>query len=97
MDQFKVMAGIFAVVFLAELGDKTQLATMLFSAEGKAGPWQVFIASSVALVFAAAIGVMAGQVITKVISPDSLKIMAGVGFLLLGAFTLYSGLRPAAA
>jgi putative Ca2+/H+ antiporter (TMEM165/GDT1 family) len=97
MQELKVMAAIFAVVFLAELGDKTQLATLLFSAEGKAGPWQVFIASSLALIAACAIGVVAGQLITKIISPDTLKIIAGAGFLILGALTLYSGLRPTAA
>ena len=54
---------IFATVFLAEIGDKTQLATLLFSAEGKVSPLRVFAASASALVLAAAIGVAAGQVV----------------------------------
>ena len=92
----KVMLVIFATVFLAEIGDKTQLATMLFSAEGKASPMQVFLASAAALVLAAAIGVAAGQLIEKFVSPQALKLIAGAGFLLIGAWTLYGGLKPAA-
>ena len=92
----KVMLVIFATVFLAEIGDKTQLATMLFSAEGKASPLQVFAASAAALVVAAAIGVAAGQVIEKFVSPQALKVVAGLGFVAIGAFTLYGAWRPGA-
>lgn len=92
----KVMLLIFATVFIAEIGDKTQLATMLFSAEGKASPMQVFIASAGALVVAAAIGVAAGQVIEKFVSPQALKVVAGAGFIAIGAFTLYSAWKPGA-
>ena len=92
----KVMLLIFATVFIAEIGDKTQLATMLFSAEGKATPMQVFIASAGALVVAAAIGVAAGQVIEKFVSPQALKVVAGIGFVAIGAFTLYSAWKPGA-
>ncbi|HET8819158.1 MAG TPA: TMEM165/GDT1 family protein [Xanthomonadaceae bacterium] len=92
----KVMLLIFATVFIAEIGDKTQLATMLFSAEGKASPMQVFIASAGALVVAAAIGVAAGQVIEKFVSPQALKVVAGAGFVAIGAFTLYSAWKPGA-
>jgi putative Ca2+/H+ antiporter (TMEM165/GDT1 family) len=92
----KVMLLIFATVFVAEIGDKTQLATMLFSAEGRATPVQVFLASAAALVVAAAIGVAAGQVLEKFVSPQVLKVVAGVGFVAIGAYTLYSAWRPAA-
>lgn len=91
----KVMMIIFATVFLAEIGDKTQLATLLFSAEGKATPGQVFLAAGAALLLACAIGVVAGQLIEKLVSPQALKIIAGAGFLLIGAWTLYGGLKPA--
>jgi len=87
---------IFATVFIAEIGDKTQLATMLFSAEGKASPLQVFLAASAALVVAAAIGVAAGQVLEKFVNPQTLKIVAGLGFVAIGAFTLFSAWKPAA-
>lgn len=87
---------IFLTVFIAEIGDKTQLATMLFSAEGKVSPMRVFLASSAALVVAAAIGVAAGQVLERFVSPQALKVVAGIGFVAIGAFTLYGAWRPAA-
>lgn len=96
MTEWKVLAVIFGTVFLAELGDKTQLATLLFSAEGRVGPWQVFLASAGALVVACAIGVAAGQWVARVINPQSLKLVAGVGFLLIGALTLFSGMKAPA-
>ena len=92
----KVMLLIFATVFIAEIGDKTQLATMLFSAEGKASPMQVFIASAGALVVAATPIAAAGQVIEKFVSPQALKVVAGVGFVAIGAFTLFSAWKPGA-
>ena len=92
----KVMLLIFATVFIAEIGDKTQLATMLFSAEGRATPLQVFAASAAALVVAAGIGVAAGQLVEKFVSPQTLKLVAGIGFVAIGAFTLYGAWRPAA-
>ena len=91
----KVMLMIFITVFLAEIGDKTQLATMLFAAEGKASGWQVFLASSLALVLAAGIGVLAGEAISRFISPQTLKLIAGIGFVAIGAWTLYSAWKPA--
>jgi len=89
----KAMLLIFVAVFLAEIGDKTQLATMLFSAEGKVSPLRVFIASATALVLAAAIGVAAGQVIEKFVSPQTLKLVAGIGFIAIGAFTLFNAFK----
>jgi putative Ca2+/H+ antiporter (TMEM165/GDT1 family) len=92
----KAMLLIFATVFLAEIGDKTQLATMLFSAEGRTSPIRVFLSASAALVVAAGIGVLAGQLLEKVMSPQTLKIVAGLAFVGIGAFTLYGAWRPAA-
>ena len=96
MTEWKILAVIFGTVFLAEIGDKTQLATLLFSAEGKVGPWQVFLASAAALLLACAIGVVAGQLVAKLVSPQLLKIVAGVGFIAIGAFTLFSGMKATA-
>lgn len=96
MTEWKMLAVIFGTVFLAEIGDKTQLATMLFSAEGRVGPWRVFAASAAALLLACAIGVAAGQLVAKLVSPQTLKIVAGVGFLAIGAFTLFSGMKAPA-
>lgn len=84
----KVFLPIFVTIFLAELGDKTQLATMLFAADKAVGKWTVFFAASAALVVAAAIGVLAGALISNFISPKTLSYIAGVGFILIGIYTL---------
>lgn len=78
---------IFLTVFVAEMGDKTQLATMLFAAEGRS-KWLVFGAAGLALVLAAAIGVLVGAQIERWVSPRTLKVIAGIGFLAIGLWTL---------
>lgn len=74
-------------VFVAEIGDKTQLATLLFSAEHP-NKWVVFAGSAGALVLASAIGVVVGAQLERFIRPQTLKIVAGVGFIVIGAWTL---------
>lgn len=87
---------IFITVFLAELGDKTQLATLLFASDGQGpGKWMVFFAASSALVLSAAIGVLAGSALGKFISPRMLQTIAGLGFVLIGLWTLWQALRSA--
>ena len=81
---------VFTTVFLAEMGDKTQLATMLFSAEAKVSKWLIFCAAALALVLTSAIGVLVGAQIEKLVSPRNLKIVAGVGFVVIGLWTLFS-------
>ncbi|HKY93523.1 MAG TPA: TMEM165/GDT1 family protein [Nevskiaceae bacterium] len=88
----KIFGTVFATVFLAELGDKTQLATLLFAADKPASKFTVFAASASALVVAAAIGVLAGTLVANVVNPKHLQIVAGVGFILIGAWTLRAGL-----
>lgn len=85
----KVFTMIFAAVFIAELGDKTQLATMLFAADKEVSKVTVFLAASAALVVASAIGVLAGSLLSAYISEKALSYIAGVGFMLIGAYTLY--------
>jgi putative Ca2+/H+ antiporter (TMEM165/GDT1 family) len=79
---------VLTTVFLAEVGDKTQMATMLFAAEGKNSKWVIFFAASVALIAAAGIGVLVGGVLERLISPRTLKVIAGVGFILIGIWTI---------
>jgi putative Ca2+/H+ antiporter (TMEM165/GDT1 family) len=86
---WKVFGTVFATVFLAELGDKTQLATLLFASKEDAPRWTVFAASAGALVLAAAIGVMAGAWLTRVVNPEWLERVAGVGFIVIGVWTLW--------
>ena len=87
----KVLVTLFGIVFLAELGDKTQLATLLFAAKSPGNLIAVFIGASAALVVASGIGVMAGSVISQYVSPKILSYVAGVGFLVIGAWTIWQG------
>lgn len=84
----KLFATVFGSVFLAELGDKTQLATLLFAAEGANPKLTVFAASALALVLTSAIGVLAGTAVSQVVSPRALSVVAGVGFIVIGLWTL---------
>ena len=85
---WKLFATIFGSVFVAELGDKTQLATMLFASKSDVPRWQVFAGASSALVVSTAIGVFAGRFLTELVSEQVLKWVAGCGFLAIGAWTL---------
>lgn len=78
---------VVVTIFLAELGDKTQLATMMYASHMQ--PWQVFIAASIALVTSSALAVLAGQWLAGHISPVWLKGLAGTSFIVIGAFTLW--------
>jgi putative Ca2+/H+ antiporter (TMEM165/GDT1 family) len=87
---WKIFLTIFAAVFIAELGDKTQLATMLFAADKEVNKYTVFLAASAALIVASAIGVLAGSLLSEVINPKYLHYIAGIGFIGIGIFTLYN-------
>ncbi len=86
---WKILATVFASVFIAEMGDKTQLATMLFAADRDVSKWTVFFAASAALVATSAIGVLAGSMISQYISEKQLHYIAGAGFLIIGLWTLW--------
>jgi putative Ca2+/H+ antiporter (TMEM165/GDT1 family) len=86
--EYKVLLTVFTAVFIAELGDKTQLATMLFAADKDVSKWTVFFGASLALILASAIGVYAGSVISQYISEKQLHYIAGAGFIIIGLWTL---------
>lgn len=79
---------VFLTVFIAEIGDKTQIATMLFAAEETQSKWAVFAAASLALTCAAGLGVVAGAGLQQVISPQALQRLAGAGFCGIGLWML---------
>ncbi len=85
---------VFLSVFLAELGDKTQFATALFAADGERSKWLVFLASSAALIASAGIATVAGSLARDVLAGPALKLVAGAGFMFIGAFIIWSALRP---
>jgi putative Ca2+/H+ antiporter (TMEM165/GDT1 family) len=86
----RVFFTVFTTVFIAEIGDKTQLATMLFASDPKVSKWVIFAGSAGALVIASAIGVMVGAELERFVSPRTLKVVAGVGFIAIGLWTLLS-------
>jgi len=84
----KMFATVFITVFLAELGDKTQLATLLFAADKEVSKWTVFWASATALVVCAGLGVLAGQYLSQYLNEKTLSYAAGAGFVIIGVWTL---------
>lgn len=89
---WKILATVFASVFVAEMADKTQLVTMLFATDKAVSKWLVFFGSASALVLTSAIGVLAGTLLSQVINVKMMSIVAGAGFILIGIWTLYHGL-----
>ena len=89
----KSALAIFVTVFLAELGDKTQLATVLFAAGRQASPVVVFLAAGGALVAATALAVVIGTVAQRHLAALPLKLIAGVGFVAIGAWTIWGHFR----
>ena len=87
---WKLLLSTFGAIFLAELGDKTQLATLSLAAGGSSR-WLVFAGSASALVATSAIAVVAGEALSRVVSPEWLKRGAGVLFVVLGVLFLFSG------
>lgn len=88
---WKLVGTVFATVFVAELGDKTQLATFLYAARAENAKWGVFLGAAAALVLASALGVAAGSVIAAHVSPRVLTWAAGIGFIAVGVWTLIRG------
>ena len=84
----KAYLAIFASVFLAELGDKTQLATLLFASNPAVRRGGVFLAAAGALVLSTALAVGVGSSLGRWVAPRHLRTLAGIGFLLIGVWLL---------
>jgi putative Ca2+/H+ antiporter (TMEM165/GDT1 family) len=84
---FRVMLTTFGIIFLAEMGDKTQLAAMTMSAQTKR-PWAVFIGASVALIAVSAIGVLVGGVVGQYVPLEWVKRVAAIAFIVIGVLML---------
>jgi putative Ca2+/H+ antiporter (TMEM165/GDT1 family) len=89
----KTSLAIFGTVFLAELGDKTQLATVLFASNKQNSALAVFLAAAAALVASTAVAVAAGGALSSHVNARHLSIVAGIGFIVIGAWTLWGALR----
>ncbi|WP_411817284.1 TMEM165/GDT1 family protein [Hyphococcus sp. DH-69] len=84
---------IFITVFLAELGDKTQLATVLFASDSGHSKWMVFLAAAAALTLSTAAAVLLGAAADRFVSALPLKLIAGAGFILIGALMVIEHFR----
>jgi putative Ca2+/H+ antiporter (TMEM165/GDT1 family) len=86
---WKILSTVFVAVFVAELGDKTQLATMLFASDKDASKLTIFLGAALALVLSSAIGVAAGSLISQYVSAKTLQYVAGIGFVGIGLWTVW--------
>ena len=84
---WRVLLTTFGVIFLAEMGDKTQLAAMTMAAEKKR-PWEVFIAASLALIAVSAIGIIVGSALGQYLPLAWIKRVAGAAFIVIGVLVL---------
>lgn len=85
------MFSTFMVVFLAELGDKTQLSTMMLASSKKA-PWSVFLGAATALVLSSLIGVLVGDTLYRLVPENVIRLLAGGGFVVIGLLILFGRL-----
>ena len=85
---WKILTTVFTSVFVAELGDKTQLATMLFASDKEISKLTVFAGAALALIVTSAIGVVAGSAVSQYVSEKYLHYLAGIGFIAIGIWTL---------
>ncbi len=88
--EWKLLITVFASVFVAELADKTQLVTLLFASDRGASKLTVFLGASLALISASAIAVAAGTLLSQLISVRTMSMVAGAGFILIGAWILFN-------
>jgi putative Ca2+/H+ antiporter (TMEM165/GDT1 family) len=84
---WKLFASTFAAIFVAELGDKTQLAALSLAA-GSSSKWAVFAGSALALVATSALAVLGGEMVSRFVSPIWLRRIAGVVFVAMGILFL---------
>jgi putative Ca2+/H+ antiporter (TMEM165/GDT1 family) len=89
----KLFGTVFTTVFLAELGDKTQLATLLYASDERHSRTTVFLGASAALVVCAALGTLGGALLRGWVNPRVLSGLAGAAFVALGAWTLWRAWR----
>jgi putative Ca2+/H+ antiporter (TMEM165/GDT1 family) len=80
---------VFGAVFLAEIADKTQLATLLFAADGRHDKWAVFFGAAGALVLASALAVLFGSALALWLDPRYLSWAVGLAFIGIGVWALF--------
>jgi putative Ca2+/H+ antiporter (TMEM165/GDT1 family) len=84
----KTYVVVFVSVFIAELGDKTQLATLLFASDPAVSRPGVFVAAAGALIASTLLAVTIGAWLGAALAPERLKLLAGIGFVAIGLWML---------
>jgi putative Ca2+/H+ antiporter (TMEM165/GDT1 family) len=84
----RLFATVFGTIFVAELGDKTQLATLLYASDASHPKLTVFAAAAAALVLTSALGVLAGSLVAEYVNPKVVRWVAGLGFIAVGVWVL---------
>ncbi|MBV9388884.1 MAG: TMEM165/GDT1 family protein [Chroococcidiopsidaceae cyanobacterium CP_BM_ER_R8_30] len=84
----EVFGSTFLTIFLAEFGDKTQLSTLLMSAESQS-PWVVFLGSAAALIATSLLGVLLGRWLATKLTPRTMETAAGASLLLISVMLLW--------
>jgi putative Ca2+/H+ antiporter (TMEM165/GDT1 family) len=85
---WKLLFTVFATVFVAETGDKTQLATLLYASGVEVSKLTVFLGAALALILTSALGVLVGAALSEYLNPKYLAWVAGVGFIAVGIWTI---------
>jgi putative Ca2+/H+ antiporter (TMEM165/GDT1 family) len=85
---WRLLFTVFTTVFVAEIGDKTQLATLLYASGVEVSKLTVFLGASLALILISALGVLVGSALSHYINPKDLAWVAGVGFIAVGIWTI---------
>jgi putative Ca2+/H+ antiporter (TMEM165/GDT1 family) len=85
---WKLLFTVFATIFVAEIGDKTQLATLLYATGAEVSKFTVFLGAALALILTSALGVLVGSALAHYVDPKSLAWVAGVGFIAVGIWTI---------
>lgn len=93
---WKLLFATFGTVFLAELGDKTQLATLSFAASNRSALWSVFAGSALALVATSLIAALLGGTLAKYLPVKYVSLGAGILFVIIGGVVIVRSLTTPA-
>jgi putative Ca2+/H+ antiporter (TMEM165/GDT1 family) len=85
---WKLLLTVFSTIFIAEIGDKTQLATLLYASGTEVSKLSVFVGASGALILTSALGVLVGSAVSHYLNPKYLAWVAGIGFIAVGIWTI---------
>jgi len=86
--ELKLFLTVFTTIFIAEIGDKTQLATLLYASGTDHNKLTVFAGASAALILASGLGVLVGTFLSHAIHPRYMSWIAGAAFILVGIWTI---------